>query len=163
MRWSVNSQLRVDCRNSASCRFHWPGAVQGQWLPMRRNPDPERPDTLAFMKKAIKYEEQCRAQGRLPAVTGRALWQIANGEDVASVAPAKLTAGSLHVREWNGRTYQPVSPIKALRWTIKPGNRSLPSPNTSQERRGPGHSSLVPTAGVWHEEAALRHLHPKVF
>lgn len=90
---------------------------------MGRNPDPERPETLAqweaifgspppaylsvaFMKKAIKYEEQCRAQGGLPAVTRRALRQIANGEDVASVAPAKLTTGSHLVREWNGRTYQ---------------------------------------------------------
>lgn len=90
---------------------------------MGRDPNPERPAVLLewgaifgsppppylsvpFMRKAILYEEQCKALGGLPAATRRALRQIAAGEDVSAVPPAKLSTGAHLVREWNGRTYQ---------------------------------------------------------
>lgn len=90
---------------------------------MRRDPNPERPETLkqweaimgspppaylsvAFMQKAINYEQQCKALGGLPAVIRRALRQIANGGDAASATPTRLSIGAHLVREWNGRTYQ---------------------------------------------------------
>ncbi|NEK24062.1 DUF2924 domain-containing protein [Sulfitobacter sp. JBTF-M27] len=90
---------------------------------MGRDPNPERPATLEhwevvfgspppaylsvpFMQKAIHYEQQCKAQGGLPATTRRVLRQIAKGEAVAKIAPAKLSAGAHLVRDWNGRTYQ---------------------------------------------------------
>jgi hypothetical protein len=90
---------------------------------MGRDPNPERPRVLLdweavigsppapylsvpFMQKAILYELQCKALGGLPAATRRALKQIANGDDIATSTPAKLSVGAHLVREWNGRTYQ---------------------------------------------------------
>ena len=90
---------------------------------MRRDPNPERPQTLEhweavfgspspaylsvpFMQKAIRYEQQCKAQGGLSAATRRALQQIASGQDVSVARPTTLGTGAHLVREWNGRTYQ---------------------------------------------------------
>ena len=90
---------------------------------MGRDPNPERPKTLehweavfgspppaylsvSFMRRAIHYEQQCKALGGLPATTRRALRQIAGGEEVAAATPPTLSAGAHLVREWNGRTYQ---------------------------------------------------------
>ncbi|WP_370402535.1 DUF2924 domain-containing protein [Sulfitobacter sp. JB4-11] len=90
---------------------------------MGRDPNPERPATVEqweavfgppppgylsvpFMQKAIHYEQQSKALGGLSAATRRVLRQIAKGEAVEKVAPAKLSAGTHLVREWNGRTYQ---------------------------------------------------------
>ena len=58
------------------------------------------------MQKALTYEAQCKALGGLPAVTRRALKQVAAGEDVSVAASTKLSSGAHLVREWNGRTYQ---------------------------------------------------------
>ena len=90
---------------------------------MGRDPNPARPQTLEhweavfgspppayvsvpFMQKAIRYEQQCRAQGGLSAATRRALRQIASGQEVAVATPTTLSAGAHLIREWNGRTYQ---------------------------------------------------------
>ena len=90
---------------------------------MGRDPNPERPKMLehweavfgspppaylsvVFMQKAIRYEQQCKAQGGLSAATRRALQQIAGGEDVSVATPTALSTGAHLVREWNGRTYQ---------------------------------------------------------
>lgn len=61
--------------------------------------------SVAFMQKAIRHERQCKRVGGLSAATRRALLQIAQGEDVAAAAPAKLSSGARLVREWNGRSY----------------------------------------------------------
>lgn len=90
---------------------------------MGRDPHPERPTVLLaweeafgappapylsvpFMQKALHYEAQCKANGRLPAVTKRALKQIAGGAPAAAANTATLRVGAHLVREWNGRTYQ---------------------------------------------------------
>jgi hypothetical protein len=64
--------------------------------------------SVRFMEKALAYETQGRAQGRLPAQTRRQLRQMAEGggRPIAATAMSSLQAGSHLVREWKGRTYQ---------------------------------------------------------
>jgi hypothetical protein len=90
---------------------------------MGRDPNPERPATLArwevvfgsppppylsvlFMQKALAYEAQCKASGGVPAATRRALKRVAAGEAATASNTSRLRQGSQLVREWNGRTYQ---------------------------------------------------------
>ena len=62
--------------------------------------------SVAFMRKALAYEDQCRRHGRLPAATRNALRKIAGGVPAPDSIPLAARAGSYLVREWNGRTYQ---------------------------------------------------------
>lgn len=90
---------------------------------MPGKPDPDRPQAIAawqeafgsppppflsvaFMRKAVAYEEQCRSSGGLPAATRRQLRQIAEGKPVRDAGCGNLRPGAHLVREWNGRTYQ---------------------------------------------------------
>lgn len=91
--------------------------------PMPGKPDPDRPLAIgaweeafgsppppylsvAFMRKAVAYEAQCKASGGLPASARRSLRQIAEGKPVGDAGDGGLRSGSHLVREWNGRTYQ---------------------------------------------------------
>lgn len=62
--------------------------------------------SVAFMRKAVAYETQCQATGRLPTATRRALQKIANGTPVQVAGAGGLRPGAHLVREWNGRTYK---------------------------------------------------------
>jgi hypothetical protein len=62
--------------------------------------------SMAFMLKAMAYEEQCRRHGGLPPATRRALRQIAEGRSVTDSTRRIARPGAHLVREWNGRTYQ---------------------------------------------------------
>jgi hypothetical protein len=90
---------------------------------MPGKPDPDRPLAIAawqeafgsppppflsvaFMRKAVAYEEQCRISGGLPTATRRKLRQIAEGKPIAVASGDDLRTGAHLVREWNGRTYQ---------------------------------------------------------
>ena len=90
---------------------------------MPGKPDPDRPLAMAaweesfgsppppflsvaFMRKAVAHEEQCRISGGLPASTRRKLRQIAEGKPIAVASGDDLRSGAHLVREWNGRTYQ---------------------------------------------------------
>lgn len=90
---------------------------------MPGKPDPDRPLAIAawqeafgsspppflsvaFMRKAVAYDEQCRSSGGLSAVTRRQLRQIAEGKPVRDAGCGNLRPGAHLVREWNGRTYQ---------------------------------------------------------
>jgi hypothetical protein len=90
---------------------------------MPGKPDPDRPLAIAawqeaigsppppflsvaFMRKAVACEEQCRSSGRLSAVTRRQLRQIAEGTPVRDAGCGDLRPGAHLVREWNGQTYQ---------------------------------------------------------
>ena len=79
-------------------------ATQEAWEAVFGSP-PAAYLSVPFMQRAIRYEQQCRRAGGLPAATRRALKQIAKGRDVATAAPARASAGARLVREWNGRTY----------------------------------------------------------
>jgi hypothetical protein len=90
---------------------------------MPGKPDPDRPLAIAawteafgsppppflsvaFMRKAVAHENQCRITGGLPAATRRKLRQVAEGKPIAVASGDDLRSGSHLVREWNGRTYQ---------------------------------------------------------
>lgn len=62
--------------------------------------------SVAFMRKALAYEAQCRRHGGLPAPTRNTLRKIAQGQPASDCIPQAANAGSHLVREWNGRTYQ---------------------------------------------------------
>ena len=62
--------------------------------------------SVAFLRKALAHEEQVRQYGGLPAVTRRALSQIAAGKPVEEAARGRLRPGAHLVRDWNGRSYQ---------------------------------------------------------
>ena len=62
--------------------------------------------SVAFMRKAVAHEAQCKASGGLPTATARALRQIAEGKPASEVRSGVASPGTHLVREWNGRTYQ---------------------------------------------------------
>ncbi|AZQ68701.1 DUF2924 domain-containing protein [Silicimonas algicola] len=61
--------------------------------------------SVAFMRKALCHEAQCRRHGGLPPDIRRALRQIARGHSVSDSTRRVARPGSRLVREWNGRTY----------------------------------------------------------
>lgn len=61
--------------------------------------------SMAFMRKALMWDTQCRRSGGIPADLKRALKASASGRSVRNPAPA-IRAGTQLVREWNGRRYQ---------------------------------------------------------
>jgi len=61
--------------------------------------------SVAFMRKALTHEAQCRRHGGLPAATRRALRHVAEGKSVANSTRRTIKSGAHLVREWNGRTY----------------------------------------------------------
>jgi len=62
--------------------------------------------SVAFMRKALSYEAQCKANGGMSPATRRSLKQVTMGKPVTELAMAGKRAGSHLIREWNGRTYQ---------------------------------------------------------
>ncbi|WP_343117286.1 DUF2924 domain-containing protein [Ostreiculturibacter nitratireducens] len=60
--------------------------------------------SVAFMRKALAYEDQCRRHGGLLPGTRRALRQIAEGKSVIDSTRRIARPGAHLVREWNGRT-----------------------------------------------------------
>lgn len=62
--------------------------------------------SVAFMRDALAYEAQCKAQGGLPPATRRALASVLEGRPVSRVAMQVARPGAHLVRDWNGRTYQ---------------------------------------------------------
>ena len=84
-----------------------PGRPQaiGDWEETFGSPPPPYL-SVAFMRKAVAYETQCRASGGLPAATRRVLRRISDGTPVADTETGRLRPGAHLVREWNGRTYQ---------------------------------------------------------
>ncbi|MEM1075453.1 MAG: DUF2924 domain-containing protein [Pseudomonadota bacterium] len=62
--------------------------------------------SVAFMRKAVAYEEQCRSSGGPPAATLCKLRQIAEGKAIAHISYGDLRLGAHLLREWNGQTYQ---------------------------------------------------------
>lgn len=69
-------------------------------------PSPPPYLSVAFMRKALAYEAQCRMHGGLPAATRRALKRIVKGQAVPESTKQNARPGTRLVREWNGRTYQ---------------------------------------------------------
>ena len=88
---------------------------------------PPRFLSVRFIKKALAYEAQCKAQGGLPAKIQRQLSRIASVGDSARVAPTSTSVqrGSHLVREWNGRTYQVEVLADGYRMDGKGCGRSL--------------------------------------
>ncbi len=60
--------------------------------------------SLQLIHSALRWEEQARAMGGIPAKTLRALHNA--GEPQTAKIITTLSAGAVLVREWNGRTYQ---------------------------------------------------------
>ncbi len=81
------------------------GAVREEWEAAFGSPPPPHL-SVAFMRKALAHDVQCRADGGLPPAARRALRRIAGGEGVAESTRARVKPGAQLVREWNGRTYQ---------------------------------------------------------
>lgn len=61
--------------------------------------------SMIFMRKALVWQEQCRAFGGLKPDMKRALKAAAAGKSVR-VQTRHIRAGTQLVREWNGRRYQ---------------------------------------------------------
>ena len=79
--------------------------------------------SVAFMRKALAYENQCRRLGGLPPATRRALRQIAEGKSVFDSTRRITRPGAHLVREWNGRTYQ----VEVLKDGFRMDGRTWPS------------------------------------
>ncbi len=62
--------------------------------------------SVGFMRKALAYDRQCRAQGGLPASLRKRLAAVARGDARGAAAAPAVGAGAHLVREWNGRTYR---------------------------------------------------------
>lgn len=106
--------------------------------------------SVAFMRKALAYEDQCRQHGGLPPVTRRALRQIAEGRSVSDGTRQMTRAGAYLVREWNGRTYQ----VEVLKDGYRMDGRTWPSLSaiakhiTGTTWSGPRFFGLVDRAGA---------------
>jgi len=61
--------------------------------------------SMIFMRKALIWQAQCRKFGGLKLDLKRALKAASAGKQVRVQAP-QIRAGTLLVREWNGRRYQ---------------------------------------------------------
>ncbi len=68
-------------------------------------PPPKRL-SVGFLRKAILFEQQCQAHGRVSKLTLRRLHAIANGKVPDACSTSSLKPGAHLMREWNGRTYQ---------------------------------------------------------
>ena len=79
--------------------------------------------SVAFMRRAVAYEGQCRRHGGLPPATQRVLNQIAEGKSVADSTRRIARHGAHFVREWNGRTYQ----VEVLKDGFRMDGRIWPS------------------------------------
>ena len=55
--------------------------------------------SVAFMRRALAHEAQCKASGGLPAATARALRQIANGKPASEARFGVARPGTHLVRE----------------------------------------------------------------
>jgi hypothetical protein len=61
--------------------------------------------SITFMRKALTYEWQCKAFGRLPSSARRTLTAVANGKPIEDATRPPIQSGTHLMREWNGRTY----------------------------------------------------------
>ena len=61
--------------------------------------------SMIFMRKALIWDDQCRAFGGLTTEVKRALKSAVGGKTVKPPAPV-IKPGTQLVREWNGRRYQ---------------------------------------------------------
>ena len=80
-------------------------AAQEDWQGAFGSPPPPYL-SVAFMRKALAHQAQCRKHGGLPSATRRTLKRIAGGQAVAESTKEMTRPGAHLVREWNGRTYQ---------------------------------------------------------
>jgi hypothetical protein len=62
--------------------------------------------SMLFMRKALIWDAQCKMYGGIPADLKRALKSTADGKKLRVASVRTLRAGTLLVREWNGRRYQ---------------------------------------------------------
>jgi hypothetical protein len=105
--------------------------------------------SVAFMRKALAHEDQCRCHGGLPPATRRALRQIAEGKSVGDSTRRIARPGAHLVREWNGRTYQ----VEVLKDGFRMDGRTWPSLSaiakhiTGTTWSGPRFFGLVDRAG----------------
>ena len=81
------------------------GVVVDDWQKIFGSPPPPYL-SVAFMRRALAHEYQCRRHGRLHSSTRTALRKIAAGKPASACIPQVASAGSHLIREWNGRTYQ---------------------------------------------------------
>ena len=61
--------------------------------------------SMIFMRKALIWDDQCRAFGGLTTEVKRALKSAVGGKTVKPPAPV-IKPGTQLVREWNGRRYE---------------------------------------------------------
>ena len=105
--------------------------------------------SVAFMRKALAYEDQCQRHGGVPPATRRALRQIAEGRSISDGTRQITRAGAHLVREWNGRTYQ----VEVLKDGYRMDGRIWPSLSaiakhiTGTTWSGPRFFGLVDRAG----------------
>lgn len=68
--------------------------------------------SVAFLRRALVFEAQCKDIGGLSAAVKRQLRSVAGerlkpaGSDAKAAVPTALTVGTQLVREWNGRVYR---------------------------------------------------------
>jgi hypothetical protein len=138
-------------------------AVLQDWAETFGSPPPPYL-SVAFMRKALAHEAQCRKHGGLPAATRRALKRIADGQAVTEstkqiAGPARISCGNGMAGPTRSRCWR-----RDTGWTAARGPRSRRSQSTSQARRGPARaSSDCRIAQGAHEEDPLRHLYPQEF
>jgi hypothetical protein len=97
-------------------------AVLQDWAETFGSPPPPYL-SVAFMRRALAHEAQCRKHGGLPAATRRALKRIADGQAVTEINKQIARPGAHLVREWNGRTYQ----VEVLEKGYRMDGRAWPS------------------------------------
>lgn len=80
-------------------------ALKAAWREAFGSPPPTYL-SLRFMRRALAYEAQCRANGGLSSGVRRSLRAIAAGKTNTAAASGPLRPGAHLVRDWNGRSYQ---------------------------------------------------------
>ena len=106
--------------------------------------------SVAFLRKALAYEDQCKQRGGIPASTRRVLRQVAEGRGITDSMRQIVRPGAHLVREWNGRTYQVEVLTKGFRdGRTAPGRRCRPIAKhiTGTTWSGPRFFGLVDRTG----------------
>lgn len=68
---------------------------------------PPKFTSVQFMRRALTYERQCDANGRLSVAVRRTLRSIiSKKKTLVTAPPSSLSPGTVLLREWNGRNYQ---------------------------------------------------------
>ena len=87
----------VDALDRAGCIAEWRRLIGGR-VPKHTS--------VAFMRKALAYERQCKLFGGLPSSATRVLAAVTKGKRIIVAARPTIQPGTHLMREWNGRTYQ---------------------------------------------------------